>query len=149
MTGLFRKLSWLLRRRGREAELDEELRFHLEEEAEERQAAGLSDEAARRAARRHLGNVTSVHENTRAAWTWTFLEQFAQDLRYALRAMRANKAFTALAALSLALGIGANTAIYSFIDAILLRALPVSDPGSLAVLNWHARPWRRGGANSS
>src|ERR1700751_2978772 len=70
-------------------------------------------------------------------WGWTFGEQLLQDLRYALRAMKNNRAFTALAVLSLALGIGANTAIFSFMDAILLRSLPVQDPGSLVVLNWH------------
>ncbi|PYU94015.1 MAG: multidrug ABC transporter substrate-binding protein, partial [Acidobacteria bacterium] len=97
------------------------------EEAEERQAEGLAEQEARWAARRELENVTLVRENTRAVWTWTFFEQLVQDLRYALRTMIHNRAFTALAALSLALGIGANTAIYSFMDSILLRSLPVSN----------------------
>ena len=74
---------------------------------------------------------------------WTFGEQVLQDLRYAMRAMLKNRAFTALALLSLALGIGANTAIFSFMDAILLRSLPVNDPGSLAVLNWRAKAFGR------
>ena len=139
MIPLFRKLSWLWRRRIREEELRAELQFHLDEEAEERQAQGLADEEARLAARRDLGNITLVQETTRAMSTWTFLEQLVQDLRYAARTMLNNKAFTALATLSLALGIGANTAIYSFMDAILLRSLPVSDPESLVVLNWHAK----------
>ena len=69
---------------------------------------------------------------------WTFLEQMAQDTRYALRAMAANPLFTATAALSLALGIGANTAIFSFMDAILMRSLPVPHPEQLAILEWHA-----------
>ena len=77
-------------------------------------------------------------------WGWIFWEQLPQDLRYTVRTMMANRAFTALAVLSLALGIGANTAIYSFMDAILLRALPVSDPESLVVLNWHAKNKGRG-----
>src|SRR5206468_6205363 len=94
------------------------------------------------AACRDLGNVLLIQESTRAVWTWTFFEQLVQDLRYALRAMIHNRAFTALAALSLALGIGANTAIYSFLDALLLRSLPVSDPASLVVLNWRAKVWR-------
>ena len=68
------------------------------------------------------------------------LEQLGQDLRYAFRTMAANRLFTLLAVSSLALGIGANTAIYSFMDAILLRSLPVADPESLVVLNWHAKP---------
>src|SRR2546430_12313430 len=68
-----------------------------------------------------------------------FCEQFLQDIRYALRMMAGHRLFTAMAALSLALGIGANTAIYSFMDAILLRALPVQNPESLVVLNWHSK----------
>ena len=73
MSSLFRKLSWLARRRRKENELREELQFHLDEEAEQRQATGLADEAAQRAARRDLGNVTLLQEDTRAAWTWTFV----------------------------------------------------------------------------
>ncbi len=139
MMAFFRKLNWLLRRRDKEAELREELQFHLEEEAEQHRAEGLDSAAASHAAKRELGNLTLVQENTRSAWGWTMLEQFAQDLRYALRTMSANKAFCALAILSLALGIGANTAIFSFMDSILMRSLPVSDPESLVVLNWHAK----------
>jgi macrolide transport system ATP-binding/permease protein len=136
MNSFFRKLRWLGERRRKEAELREELRFHIEEEAEGHQEAGLAEEEAARAARRDLGNITLVEESTRATWTWTFWEQLLQDCRYAFRAMLNNKAFTLLAALSLALGIGANTAIYSFMDAILLRSLPVSNPESLVVLTW-------------
>ena len=136
MNSFFRKLGWLGRRRRKEAELEEELRFHLEEEAEELQAAGLAVGAARSAARRGLGNLGLVQEDTRAAWGWVFAEQLLQDIHYALRTMRQNRAFTALAALSLALGIGANTAIFSFMDAILLRSLPVRDPKSLAMPLW-------------
>src|SRR3989454_5278310 len=121
----------------------EELEFHLEEEAEQRQAAGLAEEQSRWAARRELGNLTGVEENTRAVWGWTILEQIGQDLRYAFRTMASNRLFTLLAVSSLALGIGANTAIYSFMDSILLRSLPVSDPKSLVVLNWHAKPTGR------
>ena len=142
MSSFFRKLNWLRRRPGKEEELREELRFHLEEEAEERQAQGLTNEEARLSARRELGNVTLVEENTRAAWGWIMLEQLGQDLRYAFRTMGANRLFTSLAVMSLALGIGANTAIFSFMDAILLRSLPVADPDSLVVLNWHAKTER-------
>ena len=142
MISFFRKLGWLTERRRKEDELREELQFHLDEEAEQRQAEGLAKDQARWAACRDLGNVLLIQESTRAVWTWTFFEQLVQDLRYALRAMIHNRAFTALAALSLALGIGANTAIYSFLDALLLRSLPVSDPASLVVLNWRAKVWR-------
>ncbi len=136
MTSFFRKLRWLMRRPGKEAELREELQFHLEEEAGERQAEGLAAEEARRAALRELGNVALVQEDTRAMWTWTFGEQLVQDIRYGLRTIAANKTFSAMAILSLALGIGANTAIFSFMDSILLRSLPVPDPQSLVVLSW-------------
>ena len=137
MNAFFRKLRWLAERRNKETELREELQFHLEEEAERRQAEGQAGEEARRAARRELGNLTLVEENTRAMWGWTVLEQLGQDLRFAFRTMAANRLFTLLAIASLALGIGDNTAIYSFMDAILLRSLPVADPQSLAMLNWH------------
>ncbi len=139
MISFFRKLKWLTERRRKEADLREELEFHLQEEFEERRATGFANDDAHRGARRELGNVALIQEDTRNVWGWTLLEQFGQDLRYALRTMSASKSFSALAILSLALGIGANTAIYSFMDSMLLRSLPVRDPKSLVVLNWHAR----------
>jgi macrolide transport system ATP-binding/permease protein len=145
MTSLFRKFTWWLQRRRKEDELREELQFHLAEEAGERHADGLSDDQARSAARRDLGNVTLLQENTRTLWSWILLEQLAQDIRYGLRTMFKNRLFTALAALSLALGIGANTAIYSFMDSILMRSLPVSDPASLVVVKWRSRPFSNAG----
>lgn len=140
MISFFRKLSWLARRRRKEEELREELQFHLDEEACERQMEGLAEQEASWAARREFGNVARVHEDTRIAWGWTILEQLSQDLRYAFRAIAANRLFSLLAILSLALGIGANTAVYSFMDSILLRSLPAPDPASLVVLNWRAQP---------
>jgi predicted permease len=137
MTSFLRKFRWLTRRSDKEAELQAELQFHLEEEARERQAEGLAAEEARHAARRELGNIALVQEDTRATWTWTFGEQLVQDVRYGLRTIAANKTFSAMAILSLALGIGANTAIFSFMDSILLRSLPVRDPQSLVLLSWH------------
>ena len=137
MISFFRKLTWWRERRRKEDELREELTFHVAEEAGERQADGLSEEQARWAARRDLGNVTLLREDTRTLWSWTLLEQLAQDIRYALRTMAAARTFSAMAILSLALGIGANTAIFSFMDSILLRALPVPDPQSLVILSWH------------
>src|SRR5580658_294258 len=121
MKPFFRKLKWLAQRRGKEADLRAELQFHLDEEAEQREAEGLATVAAQRAARRDLGNTTLLQETTRAVWGWTTLEQLGQDLRYAFRTMASNRLFTLLAVFSLALGIGANTAIFSFMDAILLR----------------------------
>ena len=138
MTSLFRKVQWWLQRRRKEEELREELQFHLTEEMDERRADGLSADEATWAARRDLGNTTLLREDARTVWSWMLLEQLAQDVRYGLRGMAKNRMFTALAALSLALGIGANTAIYSFMDAILLRSLPVADPGSLIVVKWRS-----------
>jgi hypothetical protein len=82
---------------------------------------------------------SSLNLLSRAMWTWTYLEQLTQDGCNGFRAIAANKTFSLLAILSLALGIGANTAIYSFMDMLLLRSLPDSDPPSLAVVNWGAK----------
>jgi len=119
---ILRRLAFYLRRRRFESELDEEMQHHL----------ALSGP-------QQFGNIAKLKEESRSMWTWTIVEQFAQDLRYSFRAMLRNKAFTALAALSLALGIGANTAIFSFTDSILLRSLPVHDPESLITVSWHIK----------
>ena len=146
MTSFFRKLQWWLRRRTRDEQLREELEFHLAAEADERRADGLSAEEAAWAARRDLGNPTLVREEARSLWSWILLEQLAQDVRYGIRGMRKNRMFTVLAALSLGLGIGANTAIYSFMDGILLRSLPVNDPASLVVVKWRSKPLTNSGS---
>jgi len=137
MSSFFRKIAWFLRRSKKDAEIHEELEFYLEEEAGELEERGVTREEARRAARRELGNPTLVVEDTRAQWTWGWWEHLVQDLRYACRVMARNKSFSALAILSLALGIGANAAIFSFMDSILLRSLPVPHPESLVMLSWH------------
>jgi hypothetical protein len=139
MTTWIRRIAWWLKRTSREETLRAELQFHLEEEARERREAGMTEESAAWAARRDLGNVTRLREDTRTLWTWTLLEQLIQDVRFALRTMWRSRTVTAVVALTLALGIGANTAIFSFMDAILVRALPVHDPGSLRVVKWHSQ----------
>jgi hypothetical protein len=111
MISLFQRLRFWLRRGRNEQDLGDELQFHLQEEAEERQAAGLTDVKARYAARCDIGNLTLIEEEARTVWTWTWLEQLLQDCRYGLRAIAANGTFSTLAILSLALGIGAKTPI--------------------------------------
>jgi macrolide transport system ATP-binding/permease protein len=140
MTTWGRRIAWWLQRRSREETLRAELQFHLEEEAHERREDGMNEQDADWAARRDLGNVALVREDARAVWTWTLLEQLIQDVRFAFRTMWRSRTVTAVAALTLALGIGANTALYSFMDALLFGALPVADPASLVVVKWHARP---------
>ncbi len=103
-------------------------------------ADGMTPECARAEARRRFGNVGLKHEESREIWIKRFWSELGQDVRYGCRTMAANKAFSILAVLLLALGIGANTAVYSFMESILLRSLPVADPESLVVLNWHSPP---------
>jgi predicted permease len=124
--------------------LREEMELHLAEKAAELEADGMPAGRARAEARRRFGNVGLKHEESREIWLTRFLSELGPDVRYGYRTMTANKAFSALAVLLLALGIGANTAIYSFMESILLRSLPVADPESLVVLNWHSRPPQEG-----
>src|SRR5213596_3928701 len=141
---LIRRLRYWLESARRSEALREEMELHLAEKAAELQADGMTAERARPEARRRFGNVGLKHEESREIWMTRFWSELGQDVRYGCRAMTANKAFSALAVLSLALGIGANTTIYSFMESILLRSLPVADPESLVGLNWHRPPARDG-----
>jgi macrolide transport system ATP-binding/permease protein len=137
---VLRRLRYWIESARRSEALREEMELHLAEKAAELEADGMTAERARAEARRRFGNVGLKHEESREIWMTRFWSDLGQDVRYGCRTMTANKAFSALAVLSLALGIGANTAIYSFMESILLRSLPVADPESLVVLNWHSRP---------
>ena len=132
-------MDWRIgRRKQRERDLRDEIAHDLALEAEEQMRAGLPAEEAGQISRREFGNVLHVEEDVRETWGWTSLDRLAQDVRYGWRTLCKNPLFTAMAVLTLALGIGANTAIYSIIDAIMIRALPVRNPSELVILNWRA-----------
>jgi predicted permease len=133
-------IDWIFRRR-RDQELEEEIQSHLEMAARDRTESGESSDEARHSVQREFGNTILVKEVTREMWGWTSLERLRQDVRYAARTMRKNPGVTAVAVLSLALGIGANTAIFSLIDAVMLKRLPVKQPEQLVMLNWVSRKW--------
>src|SRR5947208_15845008 len=141
---MLRRLRYWIESARRGEALREEMELHLAEKAAELQADGMTAQLARAEARRRFGNVGLKQEESREIWMTRFLSELGQDIRYGCRTVIANKAFSALAVLSLALGIGANTAIFSLMESILLRSLPVADPESLVVLNWHSRPPQRG-----
>ena len=119
---------------SKESDLDEEIRFHLAEEADERVSDGTAPEEAIAGARRDFGNVLLVREATREAWGWGVAERLAQDYRYALRSMRRDPGFSAAVVLALAVGTGANTAIFTVVNSLLLRPLPVEEPERLALV---------------
>jgi hypothetical protein len=125
------RVKSLLRRKRLAEELDGEIQFHLDELIAENIGAGMSPEEARFAAMRAFGNSTCVKEETRDAWGWMRVEQIGKDTRYALRQLKNAPGFAATAVLTLALGIGANTAIFTLVDAVMMRNLPVIDPQTL------------------
>jgi predicted permease len=132
-------LRALFRKKQLEQEMDEELRDYLDAAVKDKMRSGISRKEALRAARLEMGSVDAVKEEIRSAgWESTF-ETVWQDIRYGLRQLRRSPGFTIVVIVTLALGIGANTAIFSLIDTAMLRSLPVRDPERLVVLKWSAR----------
>jgi predicted permease len=119
------RLQSLIDRKQSNILLDEELQFHLEQQIAENIAAGMSANEARYAAMRLFGNPTSLKEETRDSWGWIWLEQFAQDLRYGARSLAKNPGFTLVAIFAVALGIGVNAGIFSVLNGVALKLLPV------------------------
>src|ERR1700677_4037092 len=131
---LIRRLRMIFRRRQLDLDLEEEMRLHLDLRRQQQIESGLSPTAASQAANRKFGNVAHLKEKSIMTWGSEGLESFFQDAAYGARALLRSPALTLVALLSLALGIGANTAIFSLLDAVMLRSLPVKEPAQLVLL---------------
>src|ERR1700730_12838416 len=130
-----RMLNWF-RLRKLESDLDRELQYHIDRRVPDLIHSGLSEPEARRRAALELGGATQVREEVRDIWLTRWLRDFVYDLRFSSRSFLRSPTFTATAVLSLALGIGATTAIYSLVNQVLLRALPVHQPERLVLIDW-------------
>src|SRR5262249_5275213 len=124
-------LDQLLFRRRRYNDLQVSIHEHMEEKVEELMDQGMSREEATQAARREFGNMTLIEERSREQWQWPTLESVLRDMKFALRQLIKAPAFAATVILTMALGLGANTAIFTLVNAILMKSLPVGDPHSL------------------
>jgi len=146
LTAFWHRLRALFRRRRLEQDLDDELSFHLAMREADRIDTGASPTAARRVTRQEFGSVTSVKEQMREAWGFGLVEQWLHDLRFALRTTWKAPGLSVIAITTLALGIGANTAVFSLFHQTLLRPLPVTNPDRLVNLS---APGPKDGESSS
>ena len=128
---LARRFRMLIHRSQFDTDLQEEIRLHLEFRQQEQIESGMNPDDARTAARRGFGNLTLLREKSHMAWGWGWFEQLLQDTRYGVRVLRQSPTFTAVAVLTLALGIGATTAIFTLAQQVMLRSLPVAKPDQL------------------
>ena len=117
-------LQQLISRKDEASNVSQEIAEHLQEKTEELMAHGLSREEAMLKARREIGNVTLIEEHSREVWQWSVIEAILRDIKYAVRQLRRNPGFTFTVLLTLSVAIGANTVVFSMIDALLLRPLP-------------------------
>src|SRR5216684_5053604 len=130
-----RILNWF-RLRKLEGDLDRELQYHIDRRVTNLIRSGLPEPEARRRVALELGGATQVREDVRDMWLTRWLRDFVYDLRFSARSFRRSPSFTVTAVLSLALGIGATTALYSLINQVVLRALPVDHPERLVLIDW-------------
>jgi MacB-like protein len=141
------RLRALFHRNRLDSELDEEIRDHLDRQIEFNLAGGMSSEEARVVALRKLGNAALLRDQTRATWNWNGLERFIHDLRIGIRTLSRTPGFMLVAILIMALGIGANVALFTVVRSVLLKPLPYSDPDRLALIyeadhdQPHPHPW--------
>jgi predicted permease len=135
VTPTWLRVKALVKRRRLDRDLEEEMRFHLAMREEKNRTAGIAPEEAPAVARRRFGNVTLLKEACREMWTFNSLETLCQDTRYGLRMLVKNPSFTGIAVLTLALGIGANTVIFSVVNGVMYRKPPVADPDRLMVVS--------------
>lgn len=124
-------LKQLLNRRRIYSDISEEIRLHILEKTEALAARGMNRAEAEKRARREFGNVTGIEERSREAWMWPLAESLSSDVKFAMRQLRKHSGFALTAVLTLALGIGATTAIFSLVNAVLLQPLPFPEPDRL------------------
>src|ERR1700730_8536248 len=136
MRTLIRRVWYVIRQRRFEADFAEEIEFHRAMKQGELEGRGIDSKEAGFAVRRALGNITLAQEDARAVWMWPWLESVWQDALYVVRTFRRHPGFSTAFLLTLALGIGANAAIFSVVDAVLLRPAPYPDPDRIVIFGY-------------